>query len=298
MNILITGGTGFVGEELRPFLMKEGHHLCIVSRNPEKYEDEAAQNQRFVGWNSDLVKEMEWADAVIHLAGENLFGKRWTDEVKQRILNSRIDTTNKLVSAMGKAENKPRVFISASGSSIYGDHGDQVLNEQAALDGTFLAEVCKKWEAAAQKAADFGVRVVNTRFGIVLEKGGGALKQMLPPYYFFVGGSIGSGKQYLSWIHRTDLCRVLYFLINNDNISGACNVSSPEPETMDEFSEVIGETLNRPAFFRVPEFALKIVLGESASPVLESIRMNPEKLLKNGFQFKYEELEEALADIL
>lgn len=298
MNILITGATGFVGEELRPFLLKDGHNLVIVTRNPKKHEDEAARNQQFISWEGDLIKAMNECDAVIHLAGENLFGKRWTDEVKKKILNSRVQTTNQLVEAMQTAEKHPEVFICASGSSIYGEKGDNILDENAPVADTFLADVCKKWEMAADRASQFGVRVVQTRFGIILEKGGGALKLMVPPYHFFVGGPIGRGSQYLSWIHREDVCRVMDFIIQNKNISGPCNVASPEPETMDEFAGEIGETLNRPSLFRVPEFGLKLVLGEAASPVLESIRLKPEKLLKNGFQFKYEELEEALADVL
>lgn len=298
MKILITGGTGFVGEELRPLLLKKGHNLVIVTRHPKKHEDEAANNQRFIGWNNDLPAEMSEVDAVINLAGENIFGQRWTDEVKEKIMNSRVESTRKLIEAMEKAEEKPDVFISVSGSNIYGDHGDQILDEEAQIANDFLAEVCKKWEAEAQKATNLGVRVINPRMGIVLEKGGGALKQMIPPFQFFVGGPIGSGNQYMSWIHRTDLCNAFMFIIENDALSGACNTCSPEAVTMHEFAEKLGSVMNRPALFRVPKFALDIVLGESAKPVTDSIRMQPKKLQIAGFDFRYEDLEEALADIL
>ena len=298
MNILITGGTGFIGEELRPFLMMEGHNLVIVTRDPKKHEDESAKNQRFVGWDDDLADQMNEVDAVIHMAGENLFGKRWTDEVKRKIMDSRVKTTQQLVDAMAKAEQRPEVFISVSGSSIYGDQGDKILDEDASVADDFLAEVCKKWELTADKASELGVRVANPRFGIVLEKGGGALKQMIPPYYFFVGGPLGNGEQYLSWIHRTDVCRGILHLIENKDCSGPFNFSTPNPETMDNFSEAIGEILNRPSFFRVPAFALELVLGEASKPPLDSIRMQPKKLINSGFEFQYEELEEALADIL
>ncbi|MAO63722.1 MAG: TIGR01777 family protein [Balneola sp.] len=298
MNILITGGTGFIGEELRMLLLKEGHNLVIVTRSPAKYESESAKNQQFVSWDDDLSVHMNEMDAVINLAGENLFGQRWTDAVKKRIMNSRVESTRTLVEAMRKAENRPEVFVSASASGIYGDKGDEVLTEEASSADDFLAEVCKNWEAESQKASDFGVRVVNPRIGIVLEEGGGALEKMLTPFRFFVGGPVGSGEQYMSWIHRIDLCRALIIPITNKEISGAYNVCAPNPVTMNEFAEALGEMMNRPSVFRVPEFALGIVLGESAKPVTDSIRMQPKKLQLAGFEYQFEELEEALADIL
>lgn len=298
MNILITGATGFIGAELRPFLLKEGHNLVIVTRNPKAHEDESAKNQRFMSWDDDLAGAMNTADVVINMAGENIFGQRWTAKVKQQIMQSRIESTRKLVEAMQKAEHKPAVFISFSASGIYGNHGDKILNEQAAHADDFLASVCKNWEAESRKAEALGIRVVNPRLGIVLEQGGGALKQMMPPFRFFVGGPIGSGTQYMSWIHRTDLCRVLRFLCTESGISAACNASAPEAATMNEFAQTLGSVMNRPSFFRVPTFLLRLVLGESAKSVTDSIRMQPEKLLKAGFEFRYEDLHEALADIV
>lgn len=298
MNILITGGTGFIGQELRTLLLKEGHNLVIVTRSPKKYEDENAKNQRFISWGDDLSSEMENMDAVINLAGENLFGQRWTDEVKSRIMNSRVESTKQLVDAMRTAEDKPEVFISASASGIYGDRGDDILDEKAPTADDFLAEVCEVWESESQKATEFGVRVANPRIGIVLEKGGGALEKMIPPFRFFVGGPIGSGDQFMSWIHRQDLCEALTFPIKNEELAGAYNVCAPAPATMNEFAEVLGNVMRRPSFFRVPEFALDIVLGEAAKPVTDSIRMQPKQLQVAGFEFRFEELEEALADIL
>lgn len=297
MNILITGGTGFIGQELRESLLKEGHHLVIVTRSPKKYEDEAASNQRFISWDNDLVAEMENCDAVINLAGENIFGQRWNEEVKKRIYDSRIDSTRSLVEAMDKADNKPSVFISASASGIYGDQDDTILTEEAKAADDFLAEVCVDWEAESQKASEFGVRVANPRIGIVFEEGGGALEKMIPPFKFFVGGPIGDGKQYMSWIHRTDLVEALIFPIKNEDLKGAYNVCSPNPATMNEVSETLGEVMNRPSFFRVPKFALDIAFGEAAQPITGSIRMQPKKLQVHGFEFRFEELEEALADI-
>lgn len=298
MNILITGGTGFIGEELRSMLLKQGHNLVIVTRSPKKYEDEAAKNQRFIGWDDDLVSEMSTMDGVINLAGENLFGQRWTDEVKKRIMDSRVESTKQLVDAMREADQKPDVFVSASASGIYGNRGDDVLDEDESHGDDFLAEVCETWEAESQKATEFGVRVVNPRIGIVLEKGGGALGKMIPPFQFLVGGPIGSGEQYMSWVHRTDLCKALIFPLINQEFSGAYNVCSPNPATMNEFAETLGDVMNRPSLFRVPKFALDIVLGEAAKPVTDSIRMQPKKLQVAEFDFHFEYLEEALADIV
>ncbi len=297
MNILITGGTGFIGKELRETLLKTGNNLVIITRNPKKYEDESASNQRFISWDDDLVPEMENADAVINLAGENLFGQRWNEQVKENIYNSRIDSTRSLVEAMGGAEKKPSVFISASASGIYGDQGDTILTEEFESANDFLAKVCKDWEEESQKAGELGVRVVNPRIGIVLEEGGGALEKMIPPFKFFVGGPIGDGKQYMSWIHRSDLVKALIFPIDNEKLEGAYNVCSPNPATMNEVADTLGDVMNRPSLFRVPKFVLDIALGEAAQPITGSIRMQPKKLQVSGFEFRFEELEEALADI-
>lgn len=298
MNILITGGTGFIGEELRTILLKQGHNLVIITRSPKKYEDESAKNQRFIGWDDDLSSEMEEVEGVINLAGENLFGQRWTDSVKKRIMDSRVESTKKLVDAMREAKNKPAVFVSASASGIYGNRGDDILDEGEPHGNDFLAEVCEVWEAESQKASEFGVRVANPRIGIVLEKGGGALEKMIPPFQFLVGGPIGDGEQYMSWIHRADLCNAIIFPLTNNDFSGPYNVCSPNPVTMNEFAETLGSIMNRPSFFRVPKFALDIVLGEAAKPVTDSIRMQPKKLQVEEFGFHFEHLEEALADIV
>ncbi|MEP1151417.1 MAG: TIGR01777 family oxidoreductase [Balneola sp.] len=298
MNILITGGTGFIGQELREELLKAGHNLIIVTRSPKKYEDEAASNQQFISLEEDLVSEMEGCDVVINLAGENIFGQRWTDEVKERIYNSRIETTRTLVKAMEQAENKPSVFVSASASGIYGDQGDAILTEEYESANDFLATVCVDWEKESQKATELGVRVVNPRIGIVFEEGGGALEKMIPPFKFFVGGPIGNGKQYMSWIHRTDLVKALIFPLTNEKIVGAYNVCSPNPATMNEVAETLGDVMNRPSIFRVPKFAVEVAFGEAAQPITASTRMQPKNLQIHGFEFRYEELEEALADII
>lgn len=299
MNILITGGTGFIGKELQTLLLQKEHSLIIVTRNPKKYAKHAASNLKFIDWEEDsLESAMNEIDAVINLAGENIFGQRWTESIKKSIYDSRILTTQKLVDAMTKAKNKPKVFVSTSASGIYGDRGEDILDESAASADDFLANVCKDWEAESQKATELGVRVANPRIGIVLEEGGGALEKMIPPFRYFVGGPIGNGKQYMSWIHRVDLCEALIFAIENESISGAYNVCSPNPVTMNEMAETLGWAMNRPSFFRVPIFALQIAFGEAAKPITDSIRMQPKVLQNAGFQFQFEELEEALTDIV
>ncbi len=298
-HILITGGTGFIGQELRMLLLQQGHYLTIITRNPKKYKDEAAKNQQFISWEDDLVAAMNEADAVIHLAGEGIFNQRWNEEVKERIYNSRIDSTRQLVEAMGKVESKPEVFVSASASGIYGNRGDEVLDETSSTDPEdFLAKVCIDWEAEAQKATEFGVRVANPRIGIVLEKNGGALEKMVPPFQFGLGGPVGDGKQFMSWIHRTDLCKALIFPLEQEDLSGAYNVCAPNPVDMNEFAETLASVINRPNLFRVPKFALQVMYGEGAKPIMDSIRMQPKALQVQKFEFRFEEVEEALADIL
>lgn len=298
MNIIITGGTGFIGEELQNLLLRRGHNLVIITRSPEKYADESAKNLRYKGWDDALSDEMDRADAVINLAGENIFGQRWNEEVKERILSSRIESTRKLVDAMKSADNPPEVFISASASGIYGDNGDIIQTEDSEASDDFLAEVCVKWEAESQKAQELGVRVANPRIGIVLEKGGGALEKMIPPFQFFVGGPVGNGKQYMSWIHRSDLCEALIYPLEQKDFEGPYNVCSPEPATMNEFAETLASVMNRPNLFRVPGIALEVLYGEGAKPIMDSIRMQPKKLQVSGFSFRFEDLKTALADII
>jgi uncharacterized protein (TIGR01777 family) len=296
-HILITGGTGFIGKELRRILLQEGYNLIIVTRNPKKYDDEKAKNQKFISWNDDLTEAMNSTDVVIHLAGENVFSQRWSDEVKKVIYDSRIDSTRKLVDAMRNADSQPEVFISASGSGFYGNGGDSIKTESDQVGDDFLAEVCKDWEAESQKATEFGVRVANPRIGIVLEKDGGAMEKMIPPFQLFVGGPVGDGKQFMSWVHRDDMVQALIFPVENE-IQGPYNVCAPIPVTMNTFAAVLGEVMHRPSFFRVPKIALEIMYGEGAKPILDSIRMKPAILQEKGFEFEYDDLEEALADIL
>ena len=298
LQILITGGTGFIGSFLCEHLARDGHYLTLISRSPEKYAEESAKNQSYISWDSDLSKAMDKADVVINLVGENLFGKRWTDEVKKRLYSSRIDLTNKLVDAMEKSSTPPGLFISASGINYYGDSGDEVLTEEHGPGDDFLANLCIDWEAAARKAQELGVRVAIPRIAPVLEDGDGIVDKMKLPFSLFVGGSLGSGDQYLSWIHMYDMISALVYPIEKPEISGPYNAASPNPVQMDEFAKVMGKVMNRPSFFKVPEFVLNTVLGEAATPVLASLRIQPKVLQQAGFEFQFADLEVALGDIL
>jgi len=296
-RILMTGGTGFIGSHLRNMLLKEGHYLTIITRNPGKYEEEHAENQIFESWSADLVKILEETDIVINLAGENLFGQRWTEEIKDKIYNSRINTTRKLVNSMRRCKKRPVLFISGSAVGYYGDGGETVLGEDSPAGGDFLAKVCYDWEAEAEKAYSLGVRVAIPRIGIVLEEDGGVVEKMKLPFRLFAGGPLGNGKQYVPWIHMLDLCRAILFPVNQDNFNGSYNACAANPVTMNELAGVMGKVLRRPSFFRVPEFVLKTVLGEAAEPILTSLRVQPKRLQTAGFEFEFEELDEALADI-
>lgn len=296
MNIFVTGGTGFIGSHLCSELLREGHLLQLLTRKPDKYRESEAENQRFIGWEDDFTSSMEWADAVINLAGETIFGQRWTQKVKDKIYYSRIDGTRQLVDAIDKAESKPEVLVSASAVGYYGDSGDTLLNEQSAAGDDFLARVVRDWEQEARQVSD-EVRLVIPRLGIVLEKGGGALKQMLPPFKMFVGGPVG-GDQYVPWIHMLDVCNGIKFMLKQKHVEGTYNLNAPNPVTMRELARELGSQLNRPSWLRVPEVALKVVLGEAAIPITASLNVSSGKLSKAGYEFTYENLGMALADIV
>jgi uncharacterized protein (TIGR01777 family) len=298
MHILITGGTGFIGSELRPMLLQQGHYLNIITRNPQQYRSERAKNQQFTSWDDDLITAMGTADAVINLAGEPIFGQRWTAEVKRRMYASRVKSTKKLVKAIKRVEQPPEVMISASAVGYYGSRGEVALSEEEPSGNDFLAQICANWEYAAQSVQETGIRLAIPRFGIALETGGGALKYMLPPFKFFLGGYIGQGTQYFPWIHRHDLCRGLMFALENKDFEGPFNLNAPNPVTMDEFASAVGDVMNRPAIFRIPESFVETVLGEAAGPIVGSLRARPTHLKEAGFEFQFKDVREALSEIL
>lgn len=299
MTIIVSGATGFIGGFLRTYLLELGHDLIIVSRNPAKYASEKAKNQQFVTWEaSELQKACNEADVVINLAGENIFGQRWTDEVKKRLLNSRVDSTRMLVEAIAAAEDKPKLMISASAVGIYGDTGSEVAAENTRPGSDFLAEICLAWEAEARKVRQYGVRLAIPRIGIVLHPEDGALQKMILPFKLFVGGPIGDGQQYVPWIHMHDAIRAIAYPIEKESFEGPYNVCAPESVSNEVLSFTIGSVLSRPSWLAAPTFALRIALGEAAQPVLSSLRVSPAHLMDEGFEFSFEDLEEALADLL
>jgi len=237
-------------------------------------------------------------DAVIHLSGESVAG-RWTAEKKRRIRESRVVGTNNLSRALAKAERPPRTFICASAIGFYGDRGDEVLTEESPPGTGFLPEVCREWEAATDPTGRVGTRTVNLRFGIVLSPYGGALKEMLPPFRLGLGGRIGSGRQWYSWIHIGDAVSAVMHILQEESFRGPINMTAPTPVTNAEFTKTLGSTLQRPAVFAVPKFAAKLAFGEFAEEgLLASARVIPRKLRDSGFEFRYPELSAALVDLI
>lgn len=298
IKIVVSGGTGFIGSDICIELLQKNYELIIITRNPNKYEADKATNLRYVSWDDSLHAIMDEADAVIHLAGEPLIGGRWTESVKKKIYNSRIQSTRKLVKAMTSSKNRPKVFISASAAGYYGNTGINWCREEDSPGDDFLAKLCVDWEKEAKVAKGLGVRVVNPRIGIVLGHNGGALKSMLTPFRLGLGGSIGPGTQFMSWIHLRDLARAIIHLLEDDHIKGPVNMCAPEPVTMDVFTQILAKTMHSLNLFTVPSFALKLIFGEGAQPILDSIRMKAGVLEVIGFMYMYEDLEEALFDLV
>ncbi len=293
MKVLITGGTGFIGSPLAKELRDVGHDVIITTRRKSDSKDT-------ITWNppnlipQDLISEI---DAVINLAGEAIAPKRWTEERKKLIFTSRIDTTRALVKSIEKSDKKPKVLISASAVGYYGPRDEEPVNEYTSPSSGYLGSVCLQWEAEAQKAEDFGLRVVRIRIGGVLAADGGLLAQMIGPFKFFAGGPIGDGKQWFSWIHRDDVIGIIKYAIENELVAGPVNATAPNQVTNREFSKALGKALNRPAILTLPAFAVKLALGELASVILTGQRVVPQKILEAGYEFKYLDIDEALKAI-
>lgn len=294
MKILVIGGSGFIGSVLTRELTGAGHEVVITTRKK-------TTSQKTLTWNPpDLIPPdtISKFDAVINLAGDSVFSDRWTPEKKERIRSSRVDTTKALVESMSVSTDRPKVLINASAIGYYGPHGDEEVNEGVPPGSDFLAGVCEEWEAAALRANELGVRVVITRLGLVLGERGGALSKMLGPFKAFVGGYIGSGKQWMSWVHIDDITGFVRYAVENESVSGPYNVTAPKPVRNREFGSALGKVLGRPAFVPVPALALKLVLGEFGDVLLTGQRVISEKALRAGYTFKYADLNEALKAIL
>jgi len=293
-RILITGSSGLIGSALATGLESHGHEVTRLVRRP-------TGNGAELLW--DPMHELSPAlvsgfDVVIHLSGESVAG-RWTAEKKRRIRESRVVSTQNLSRALAKAERPPSTFLCASAIGYYGNRSDEVLTEESALGTGFLPEVCREWEAATEPAVRAGVRSVNLRFGIVLSQHGGALKQMLRPFRLGLGGKIGSGRQWYSWIHVDDAVSSVMHVLAAGVVSGPLNMTAPNAVTNADFTRALASALKRPAFFTVPTFAAKLAFGEFAEEgLLASARVLPKKLVDTGFEFRYPELRAALAQLL
>ena len=300
MKILIAGGTGFIGKAMLRAWASE-HELAVLTRNPARAQPSLPEGVRTVGWDGatlgDWTQSLEGVDALINLAGEPI-AQRWTPAVKQRLWDSRVKTTELLAQAVQQAATPPRVLLQASAIGIYDQNPDTVADESRPPGSGFLADLGKAWEAAAQPVQERGVRLCLMRIGVVLGEGGGALERMLTPFKLGVGGPIGSGRQWLSWIHLDDVVGAAAFLLNRAELSGAFNFTAPTPVTMNEFARTLGRVLLRPAVFRAPAFALRLMLGEGAEFLLQGSRVLPQRLQEAGYAFRYPTLEAALRNLL
>jgi hypothetical protein len=296
VNILVTGASGLIGQALIPLLTTGGHRLIRLVR----FKPQGGESLMY--WDPAAgeidASKLEGMDAVVHLAGEPITG-RWTEAKKRAIRESRVRSTRLLCETLARLSNRPRVLVAASASGYYGDRGAEVLSEESEAGSSFLSQVCQEWEAATTPAAERGIRVVNLRFGFVLSPAGGGLAKMLPAFKMGVGGKIGSGKQYMSWIAIDDLVQILLFATTAEALKGPVNAVSPNPVTNLEFSKTLGRVLGRPAIFPMPAFAVRLAFGEMGEELLlASTRIEPARLVSAGYQFRFPQLEGALQHLL
>lgn len=299
MKIVISGSSGLVGTALVNSLRAEGHEICRLVRSGSA---SFADGSKLVRWEPPTgsidLAALENADAVVNLAGASIAGGRWTPARKELLRRSRVGATRHLAGGLAQLKNKPRAFVSASAIGYYGERGDEVLTETSAPGSDFLAQLCRDWETASASAERENIRAVMLRFGIILAKQGGALKQMLPPFRLGMGGRLGNGRQWMSWIALDDVVALIRWAIENDSLRGPVNAAAPNPARNSEFSSVLAAVLHRPALFPFPRFALRLALGEMADALIESQRVMPAKLIDRGFQFTRPELKTALESIL
>lgn len=321
-RFLVTGGSGFIGTQLVKQLLMEEHKVTVLTRDQVKTSHHFSQVMRkaqkehpassITMGDLTIIDDLESLsdytthtngssfDVVINLAGQGIADHRWTDKVKQQLIDSRINTTKALYHYLKNAVIKPDLFISGSALGFYGLHNDdKKISESGQGDDSFSSQLCVKWEQQAKKIEELGIRTCYLRTGIVLGKNGGALSKMLTPFKLGLGGPMGSGQQWMSWIHMDDMIGIIRFAIANENIKGAINATAPNPVTNKTFSSILGKVLKRPAFMPMPAFVLKLMMGEMAKELLLSgQRVVPEKMLEEGYQFKFIELEDALRDVI
>ena len=305
MKVAVTGATGFVGSRLVQRLHDAGHHIKIFTRNPERarkvFPESAFSRVEVVGYtpqeSGDWQAEISGCDGVINLAGEAI-SERWTPERKREIMNSRVMGTEKIVEAIGKADVKPKVLVSASAIGFYGTSETTEFYETSEpIKQDFLSQVCQAWEKAADKVTAYGTRLVIVRIGIVLGMGG-AIAKMITPFRLYAGGPIGSGKQWFSWVHRDDLVSLFIQGLTDGNMSGIYNGTAPHPVRMSELCDALGKVMNRPSWLPVPDFVIETLLGDGAIVVLEGQKVLPERTQSTGFSFAYPKVEPALREIV
>ena len=301
MKIVVTGGTGSIGRHLLPALTARGHEGVALTRQPRRRAPWMPAEIRLTEWDAHTpgpwTAELEGADGVVHLAGAGIFDRRWNEDVKRELHESRVASTRLLANAIRAAEAPPRVFVSASAVGFYGDTGDQRADESHEAGDDFLARLCVDWEREAQPVAERGVRVANPRIGIVLQREGGALAQLLPAFKAFAGGYFGNGRQWFPWIHVRDAVDGLLLPFEDDTLAGPYNLVAPGLATFREFCTALGELVGRPVW-RIPSFAARLLIGEGSSALLASLRITPRKLLDRGFPFRYPLVEGALLALL
>ncbi|HLO50332.1 MAG TPA: TIGR01777 family oxidoreductase [Kamptonema sp.] len=305
MKVAIAGATGFVGSRLVERLHQEKHQVLVLSRDAARarrvFPASAYPNLEIVAYTPTASGSWQQAlagcDGVVNLGGAPIAEERWTPERKQEIMDSRKLATEKLVEAIVNANPRPSVLVSGSAIGYYGTSETVAFEESSSPGEDFLAEVCQAWEAAAEPVKKGGVRLVILRLGIVLGMGG-AIAKMLPPFKLFAGGPIGTGKQWFSWIHREDVVNLILFSLTHPQVEGVFNATAPNPVRMAEFSQTLGDVLNRPSWLPVPGFALEVLLGDAAKVVLEGQQVLPKRTLSSGFEYQYPVLKEALEEIL
>jgi len=304
MKIVVAGGTGFIGSALCARLARQGHSLVLLIRSISAAAESPKmttilwQPEQPGAWEPILGEAVDGADGIINLAGEPIAGKRWSEAQKRKLRSSRIETTRAVVTAIGRAKKKPTVFLNASAVGYYGPRRDEGVTEESGPGNDFLSRLCAEWEDEAKKAENHGVRLIRLRTGIVLGKGGGALSKMVPPFKLFIGGPLGSGRQWMPWIHLEDGVGLIEFLLENANARGPVNATAPNPVTMKEFCRILSGVLHRPCWTPVPTFALRLLLGEMADMLIAGQRAVPAAAQKLGYRFRYPMLREALESLL
>ena len=301
MKVVIAGGTGFIGRHVSRLLNHSDHSVMLLSRHSSDSKNLDNNHTRHIQWDGcsqgAWAQECEGADVVINLSGAPIADARWTEKRKQKLVSSRVESNSTLLKAISGWKSIPHTFLSASGVGFYGDREGEVLNESSTQGEGFLPQLCQMWESSAMEGEALGLRIIPIRIGMVLGRDGGALSKMTFPFRMFLGGAILPGTQFVSWIHHEDLSRLILFLITHPSMQGPVNAVAPDPVTMKNFCHALGKAMKRPSWFPVPEFVLKMALGELASMLTTGQRVEPQQALQNGFSFTYPTLPSALNEI-